>query len=59
MNVPSNVVTSISDDKMLSTRSKLNGNETDVMLEAHLISAEIACFMQLQEQGGGPLWGHS
>jgi hypothetical protein len=58
MNVPSNAVTSISDDKMLSTRSKLNGNETDVMLEVHLIPAETACFMQLQEQRG-PLWGHS
>ena len=43
---------------MLNKWSKLNGNENNVLLEAHLVLAEIAWFMQLQEQGG-PLWGHS
>jgi hypothetical protein len=55
MNVPSNAITSVSDDKMLRTRSKQNGKEIRVMLEARLIPADIACFIQLLEQGGTAL----
>jgi hypothetical protein len=58
LNIPFDAITSLGGDKMLCTRLEQNGREISVMPEAHLISAGIAWFMELQEQGG-PLCGHS
>jgi hypothetical protein len=58
LNLPFDVITSLGGDKMLSTRPKQNGREISVMPEAHFVSAGIAWFMELQEQGE-PLCGHS